>query len=144
MRMTLYLSEGDDLSIINMKFILYCFEWMSGLKINYNKSEAFVFGMNEVDTIRVANMLNCQLGCLPMKYLGISISDTKLGKGAFSNIPEKVSRRILPWKGKHMSSGARLTLTNSCLSSLPTYTMGFYLLPLGTHRLMDGVRSKFF
>jgi hypothetical protein len=25
-----------------------------------------------------------------------------------------------------MSSGARLILTNSCLTSLPTYTMGFY------------------
>jgi hypothetical protein len=37
--------EGDDESIINMKFILYCFEWLSGLKINYHKSEAFIFGM---------------------------------------------------------------------------------------------------
>jgi hypothetical protein len=27
----------------NMKFILYCFEWISGLKINYHKSDAFIF-----------------------------------------------------------------------------------------------------
>jgi hypothetical protein len=51
-----------------MKFILYCFEWVSVLKINYYKSEAFTFGMGEVDSRRVANMLNCQLGELRMKY----------------------------------------------------------------------------
>jgi hypothetical protein len=43
-----------------------------------------------------------------------------------------------------MSSGARLVHTNSCLSSLPTYAMAFYLLAQGTHRKMDGVRSRVF
>jgi hypothetical protein len=38
--------EGDDKSIINMKFILYYFEWLSGLKINYHKSEAYIFGVD--------------------------------------------------------------------------------------------------
>jgi hypothetical protein len=132
------------LSITNMKFILYCFEWLSRLKINYYKSEAFVFGTSEMDTTRVANMLNCQLGSLPMKYKGIPISDSKLSKVVFTNIPEKVSKRIPPWKGKWMSSRARLILINKCLSSLSTYTMGFYLPPLGTHRVLDGMRSKFF
>jgi hypothetical protein len=43
-----------------------------------------------------------------------------------------------------MSSGARLIMSNSCLSSLPIYTIGFYLMLLGTHMSMDSVRSKFF
>jgi hypothetical protein len=141
---TILMIEGDDKSITNMKFILYCFEWISGLKINYHKSDAFIFGMDEERQIRIANMLNCQLGSLPMEYLGIRVSDKKLGKGAFVRVPEKISKMIPPWKGKLMSSGARLTLSNSCLSSLPTYTMGFYLLPKGTHKAMDGIGYKFY
>jgi hypothetical protein len=43
-----------------------------------------------------------------------------------------------------MSSGARLILSNSCLSSLPTYIMSFYLLPKGIHKAMDGIRSRFY
>jgi hypothetical protein len=43
-----------------------------------------------------------------------------------------------------MSSGARLILSNSCLASLSTYNMGFYLLSLGTHRSMNTIRSRFF
>jgi hypothetical protein len=68
-------------SITNMKFILYCFEWFSGLKINYHKSEAYIFRMTEEEEPRIANMLNCQLDSLAIKYLGIPLSDRKMGKG---------------------------------------------------------------
>jgi hypothetical protein len=81
---------------------------------------------------------------MPMKYLGMLVSDSKLGMGAFAGIPEKIAKRIPPWKGKHASSGGRLILTNSCLSSLYTYVMGFYLLPPGTHKKIDTFRSRFF
>jgi hypothetical protein len=57
---TILMVEGDDRSIAQMKFILYCFEWFPGLKINYNKSEANIFGKEE--EVRIANMLNCRLG----------------------------------------------------------------------------------
>jgi hypothetical protein len=36
--------ETDEDSIENTKFLLYCFENMSGLKINYHKSEVIVLG----------------------------------------------------------------------------------------------------
>jgi hypothetical protein len=100
---TILMVEDDDMSIVNMKFILYCFEWLSGLKINYHKSGAFIFGFE--DKTRIANMLNCQLGVLPIKYLGINISDAKMGKVAFTELVEKIRKRIPPWKGKNSSSG---------------------------------------
>jgi hypothetical protein len=70
--------------------------------------------------------------------------DRKLGKVALQVIPVKIVRRIPPWKGENMSSGRRLILSNSCLASLPTYVMGFYLLPLETHKSMNIIRSRFF
>jgi len=78
--------NGSDQSIINLKLILYYFEWMTGLKINYHKSEVFVFGYSQPDKERLANMLNSALGVLPLKYLGIPISDHHLGMGAFGPI----------------------------------------------------------
>ena len=39
--------DGADDSIANLKLILYCFEWLTGLKINYHKSEIFVFGVSQ-------------------------------------------------------------------------------------------------
>jgi hypothetical protein len=37
----------------------------------------------------MANMLNCVLGELPMKYLGIPISDQHLAMGAFRFLSQK-------------------------------------------------------
>jgi hypothetical protein len=61
------------------------------LRIDYHKSEAFIFGMEEKKQSRVANMLNCQLRVLPMVYLGIPVSNKKLGKGAFVGLTKKIS-----------------------------------------------------
>jgi hypothetical protein len=141
---TILMVEGGDRSIINMKFILYYFEWLSGLKINYHKSETYFFGWKDKAKERIANMLNCKIGDLPMTYMGSHISGTKLGMGDLNVMVEKVLKRIPPWKGKEMSSSGRLILSNNYLSSLPTYTMSFYFLHLGTHRNMDSVRAKFF
>ena len=76
-------------------------------------------------------MLNCKLGELPIKYLGIPVSDKVLSIGAFQGLPAKMVKRLDPWKGKFMTSGGKLILTNSCLSNLPMYVMGFYMLPRG-------------
>lgn len=141
---TILMAEGDDNSILHLKFILYCFEWLSGLKINYHKSEVYFFGANEDEQTRIANMLNCQIGTLPIRYLGIKISDVKLGKSAFAELYDKIAKMIPPWKGKKFFFGRKTNLTNSCLTSLPIFTMDFYLLPLGTHRKMDSMRAKFY
>jgi hypothetical protein len=65
---TIVFLNMDDQSIIHTKFLLYCFENMSGLKINYQKSEVFALGCSEEEVIRVAQMLNCNTGQLPLKY----------------------------------------------------------------------------
>ena len=136
--------ECDDTSITNMKFLLYCFEWMSGLKINYHKSEVYVFGVAESRQTTIANMLNCKLGTLPLKYLGLPIHDRVLHSSAFEGMVEKMKGKLQPWKGKLLSYGGRLVLTNSSLSSIPTYTMGIYNLSEGVHHQMDVVRTQFF
>jgi hypothetical protein len=39
-------------------------------------------------------MLNCSRGSLPMKYLGIPLSDTKLGMCVFADLVRKVVKRV--------------------------------------------------
>lgn len=90
--------DGFVSSIINLKLILYCFEWLTGLKINYHKSEVYGFGVSQGVKEEMANMLYCVLEELPLKYLGIPISDHHLAMGAFSFLPQKMNTRLDPWK----------------------------------------------
>lgn len=126
--------EGDQKSIRNVKFLFYCFEWMSGLKINYHKSEVVMFGYGEDQQQEIANVLNCKVGQLPVSYLGFPISDRALGVENFQPMVNKMRKKLQPRKGKNLTSGGRLILTNSSLSNMPIYPMGIYLLHEGVHR----------
>jgi hypothetical protein len=108
-----------------MKFILFCFEAMSGMKINYNKSEIFGISLTPELQEEVAKTFGYRVGQMPMIFLGLPVSDTKITKTQLSYVSDKANRRLATWKCDTLSSGGKATLINSCLSSLPMYTMGF-------------------
>jgi hypothetical protein len=56
---TMILLENTDQGLVNLKFLLICFELLSGMKINYHKSEVIVLGVDQQEQARVANLLNC-------------------------------------------------------------------------------------
>jgi hypothetical protein len=62
---TIIFLEFDEQTFLNTKFLLYCFENMSGLRINYQKSEVFVMGVNIEEQNRVADLFNCYIGTFP-------------------------------------------------------------------------------
>uniref|UniRef100_J3N0S4 CCHC-type domain-containing protein n=1 Tax=Oryza brachyantha TaxID=4533 RepID=J3N0S4_ORYBR len=67
-----------DSEIMATKFLLYCFEEISGMKINYHKSEVFSVGISPEGEQRVANTLNCNSGSFPLRYLGLPMSPNRL------------------------------------------------------------------
>jgi hypothetical protein len=140
---TINMVDGSAESVRNLKLILYCCEWLTGLKINFHKSEVFVFGVSQGEKEVLANNLNCVLSELPLKYLGIPISDKHLNMNAFLPLTQKMIKRLDPRKGGFLTSGGRQILTNSCLSSIHLYCMGFYHLHDRTHKKMDSIIAKF-
>jgi hypothetical protein len=64
-----------------------------------------LFGFSQADKERKANMLNCKLGELPVKYLGITVPNKVLGIWAFQGLINRMFKRLDPWKGKFMTSG---------------------------------------
>jgi hypothetical protein len=70
---------------------------MSGLKINYQKSEMIVLGDSEVERAKMVGWLNCTEGTLPIKYLGISVSDRMLFTADLMEVGVKVEKRLPAW-----------------------------------------------
>lgn len=121
-----------------------CFEAMSELKINFEKSEAFVTGGDLKSQVRAAHMMKGKLGECPFSYLGLPIADMDFTIADFDPIKELVAVRLEPWQSRYLAAGGGLTLLNSCLSNVPTYAMSFYLLQDGVHNKFDKGRSRFF
>jgi hypothetical protein len=61
-----------------LKLLLVGFEYLSGLKINYSKSEMIPLNLTETESYRLANVIGCKIGTLPIKYLGVPLHWKKL------------------------------------------------------------------
>jgi mannosylglycoprotein endo-beta-mannosidase len=127
-----------------MKILLYIYEKMSGLKINFNKSEIVMVSSDEQKSLWYSDMMNCATGQWPIKYLGVPISGSRLHVKDWLFLDEKLLKRLDGWQGASLSYGGRLTLINACLSSIPTYAMSMYLLPKTVIKKMDRTRKRFF
>jgi hypothetical protein len=128
---TILFLENDFEKARNMKLLLTAFEQVSGLKINFHKSELICFGDAQYSLDQYMEIFGCKQGDLPLRYLGIPIHFKELRNSYWKQVEERYEKRLSSWKGKHLSIGGRLTLVNSVLSSLPMYMMSFFAIPKG-------------
>ena len=128
----------------NMKLLLSVFEQLSGLKINFHKSELFCFGQAVEEQENYKQLFGCGLGSLTFSYLGIPIHHRKLANREWKCIEDRFEKKLSCWKGKLMSYGGRLILINSVLTSMPTFLLSFFEVPVGVHKRLDFYRSRFF
>jgi hypothetical protein len=126
---TILFSASSPEYTTNLKWFLTCFEQISGMRINYNKSEIIPLGLDESETALFADILGCVVGTFPIKYEGIPLHYTKLRREDIQPVIDKILKRIAGWRGKLLSYAARLTLIKACLASVPIYLLSFFKFP---------------
>ena len=124
--------------------ILSAFEQLSGLKINFHKSELFCFGEACENAALYAELFGCEQGQFPINYLGIPIHYRRLTNAEWKRVEERLQLRLNSWKGKLLSLGGRLVLINSVLTNMVLYMISFFQLPKGVLKRLDYFRSRFF
>ncbi|GJQ93922.1 putative reverse transcriptase domain-containing protein [Tanacetum coccineum] len=89
-----------------------------------------------------------QLGCLtlnvPFSYLGSIVGGCMTRQQAWSDIVDRVKKRLSKWKMKMLSIGGRLTLAKSVLGSLPLFYFSIFKVPMCVLCDLEGIRRKFF
>jgi hypothetical protein len=128
----------------NMKLLLSAFEQLSGLKINFHKSEIFCFGEAKDYESQYEQLFGCKRGSYTFRYLGIPMHFRKLNNKDWEMIEECIEKKLSSWKGKYLSVGGRLVLINSVISSLPMFMLSFFEIPKGVLEKIDYFRSRFF
>ena len=114
--------------ILQVQLLLLCFQAVTGLKVNVQKSE--MVPIEEVDDVHaLAKILGCRIGTLPMSYLGMPLGASHKSPSIWNPILEKIERKLAGWKKLYLSKGGRLTLLKSTLSSLPTYFLSLFTIP---------------
>lgn len=97
---TIVFLKHDCEGALHMKFLLYLFEMIARLKINFNKSEIFMINDQGSWGQYYAEMFNCQVEVFPIKYLGVPVSPSRLKVGDWLPLIDKSQKRLDIWKGE--------------------------------------------
>lgn len=128
--------------LLYIRMILTCFEAVTGLKVNMNKSEIVPIGeVTGIDDL--AALLSCHVGSLPLQYLGMPLGASYKALGIWNPIIEKIERRLAGWQKLYLSKGGRLTLLKSTLSSMPTYFMSLFPISVSVAKQIECLQRNF-
>ena len=120
MQMTLcsFARPKEGIYASNLKLILYSFELLIGLKINFEKSSLIEIMMSDSKVKYFADSMGCSVDTLPTKYLDYSLHSSKLKNSDWGLIIEKIEKRLSMWKNKVLSIAGRSVLMNAILGLL--------------------------
>ncbi|CAL1354334.1 unnamed protein product [Linum trigynum] len=116
----------------------------SGQKVNFHKSAMFVSAnisrrRARALSARMEIPLTVDLG----RYLGVMAIHGRVTRGRYQDLILKIQRKLAPWKAKHLSIAARITLIKSVAASIPIYPMQVELLPKTVCKALDRVNREF-
>ncbi len=89
-------------------------------------------------------LLECKLGKLPIKSLGLPLLKGRIKKEDWGNIIRRIEGRIEGWQAKLLSQGECFILVNSVLSNLPLYFLSIFRAPKWVIRRIDSLWKTFF
>jgi hypothetical protein len=134
---TLIFLEKDERNAVNLKWTLTCFEQISGMKINYHKSELMTINIEQGEMQPYLDILQCVAGAFPMKYLGIPLNFQKLRREDLQPLIDSLLSRMAGWRGKLLSSQAKRILIQTCRASIPIYLLSFFRFPKWALQLIN-------
>ena len=126
---TLLFLKNDIEGAMNLKWLLSCFEQLSGMKINFHKCDLVPINVPLENVQVFAQILSCALGVFPLSYLGVPLHHRKLRKEDLQPLIDKLIKKAAGWRGRRMSHAAKLELVRSVLASIPTYLLSVIKFP---------------
>ena len=112
------------------------------MKINLSKSELVPVG--QVPNVNeLAGVLGCKVSALPLTYLGLPLGASFKQKSMWNGVVGKMEKRLAGWKRLYLSKGGRLSLFKSPLSSLPTYFLSLFPIPMSLAHRIEKLQRDF-
>ena len=74
---TILCLKDDEEGARNMKLLLYLYEQMSGLEINFEENKVLTVSQDDQKTLAYSDMFNCAIGVWPINTWGVPVSSSR-------------------------------------------------------------------
>ena len=91
---TVIFMDNDLEKAKNMKLLLCAFEQLSGLKINFHKSELFCYRTTKPNQNEHVQIFGCDLRTFSFRYLGIPMHHRKLMNKDLKHVEERFQKKL--------------------------------------------------
>nr|GEW67386.1 RNA-directed DNA polymerase, eukaryota, reverse transcriptase zinc-binding domain protein [Tanacetum cinerariifolium] len=125
----LFLGEWSRSNIKSIAIILDCFHKVSGLKINFHKSNLIGIGVPNEEVNLFSQATGCNDIHSSFMYLGLPVNCNMAFSKSWDPILDKFSKRLSKWKASLLSIGGRCTLISSILGAIGTYYFSLFPMP---------------
>nr|GEV78055.1 RNA-directed DNA polymerase, eukaryota, reverse transcriptase zinc-binding domain protein [Tanacetum cinerariifolium] len=140
----LFIGEWSRANIKSMASILECFHRVSGLKINFHKSNIAGVGVPFEEVNHFSQIAGCNAMQSSFLYLGLPVDCKMANTKSCDPILDKFSKYLSKWESSLLSIGDRTTLLSSVLGAIGTYHFSLFPMPATVNNTLESLRSNFF
>ncbi|KAL0313710.1 UNVERIFIED_CONTAM: putative mitochondrial protein, partial [Sesamum calycinum] len=107
------------------------------------KSQIILSRAVQQDRQQIVECLGFQEGFLPVRYLGVPLTSSRLTIADCRPLITKIDARLAGWNQHNLSYAGRVQLIRSVLNTLHTYWASVFILPKGIISILEGKMRKF-
>ena len=97
---TTFFIQGSEIAARTLSMMMEIFTDFSGLELNRAKSTIVGFELAAKELSRCAEILATPIGTLPIRYLGLPLTDRRLWTQDWQPVMAKVESRLGGWRGR--------------------------------------------
>ncbi|GKV27354.1 hypothetical protein SLEP1_g36534 [Rubroshorea leprosula] len=136
-------TDGSLASLNAIDAVLTHFYKVSGLRVNYAKSELFCCGLSTSHTQLLVEKFGFKIGTLPVRYLGVPLITGKLAKMDLRPLVSKITEKMSSWAAKHLSFAGRLQLISLIIQGITNFWCSVFILPKGIIKEVEKICGTF-
>ncbi|KAJ9680073.1 hypothetical protein PVL29_019377 [Vitis rotundifolia] len=140
---TIFFSNTREEELQTLKSLLLVFGHISGLKVNFDKSNIYGINFDQNHLSRLAELLDCKASSWPILYLGLPLGGNPKACGFWDPMVERISRKLDGWQKAYLSFGGRITLIQSCLTHMPCYFLSLFKIPVSVAAKIERLQRDF-
>ena len=98
----IFFSNTREEDLQTLKSLLLVFGHISGLKVNFDKSNIYGINLEQNHLSRLVELLDCKVSGWLIPYLGLPLGRNPKTCGFWNPVIEKISRRLDGWQKAYL------------------------------------------